>query len=197
VGPGEGTGDGSGGIRRNRMEKRERPERPPARHRPKPVTTFGPSGLALRATSRGCLGFLPLPLSLGFGAFRASPPVGLVGLPNPRSRCAQSALRLSQGVPFGSLTQPLRLLGARRTLRMGPDVVKVTKVLVARRFPRSEGVAKQCDKTGTQGFGAPIHASRAAWKPSRLTLITTRSTHRPSFHDRSGRRASWANPHRS
>jgi hypothetical protein len=36
-------------------------------------------------------------LSLGFGAFRASPPAQLVSCPNRTSRCAQSALRLSQG----------------------------------------------------------------------------------------------------
>ena len=57
-------------------------------------------------------------LSLGFGASRASPPAQLVSCPNRTSRCAQLALRLSQGVPFGTLTQPLRLLGARRILRM-------------------------------------------------------------------------------
>jgi hypothetical protein len=58
------------------------------------------------------------------------------------------ALRLSQGVPFGSLTQPLRLLGATRTLRMGPTLVKVTKPLVAKRLPRSRGLRKQSDKSG-------------------------------------------------
>ena len=136
-GPGQGPGT------------RKRPERPLARHRPKPVTTFGPSGLALRATCCSCLGFLPFPLSLGFGAFRASPPAELVGLPNPASRCAQSALRLSQGVPFGSLTQPLRLLGATRTLRRASTFVKVTKPLVATCLRRSAHMRKQCDKTRT------------------------------------------------
>jgi hypothetical protein len=146
------TGDpprGWVGNRRGGREalKRERPERPPARRQPKPPTTFGPSGLALRATCCSCLGFLPFPLSLGFGAFRASPPAELVGLPNPTSRCAQSALRLSQGVPFGSLTQPLRLLGATRTLRTPPTFVKVTKPLVATCLRRSGPMRKQCDKS--------------------------------------------------
>jgi hypothetical protein len=35
--------------------------------------------------------------SMGFGASRASPPAQLVSCPNRTSRCAQSALRLSQG----------------------------------------------------------------------------------------------------
>src|SRR2546421_6906990 len=93
------------------------PEGPSARLRTDPAATVGPSGQVLRGTLAAGPGLLGLPLSLGFGAFRTSPPGRLVGLPNRTSRCAQSALRLSQGVPLGFPFLPLRLLGARRILR--------------------------------------------------------------------------------
>src|SRR5437773_11948654 len=83
------------------MPDDEKPEGPPARCRTDPAATVGPSGQVLRGT----LAVVP-------GPPPASPFVGLWGLPNlptrtaswptnRTSRCAQSALRLSQGVPFG------------------------------------------------------------------------------------------------
>jgi len=78
--------------------RKEEPEGPSARRRPKPPTTVGPSGSGAPSNLSQPSWFPGRStLSLGFGASRASPPAQLVGFPNRTSRCAQSALRLSQG----------------------------------------------------------------------------------------------------
>ena len=79
-------------------EDKEEPEGPPARRRPKPPATVGPSGSGAPSNLSQPSWFPGRStLSLGFGASRASPPAQLVSCPNRTSRCAQSALRLSQG----------------------------------------------------------------------------------------------------
>src|SRR5262245_51043116 len=78
--------------------KKEEPEGPPARRKPKPPATVGPSGSGAPSNLSQPSWFPGRSaLSLGFGASRASPPAQLVSCPNRTSRCAQSALRLSQG----------------------------------------------------------------------------------------------------
>jgi len=78
--------------------KKEEPEGPSARRKPKPPATVGPSGSGAPSNLSQPSWFPGRStLSLGFGASRASPPAQLVSCPNRTSRCAQSALRLSQG----------------------------------------------------------------------------------------------------
>ena len=77
---------------------KEEPEGPSARRKPKPPATSGPSGSGAPSNLSQPSWFPGRStLSLGFGASRASPPAQLVSCPNRTSRCAQSALRLSQG----------------------------------------------------------------------------------------------------
>ena len=77
---------------------KKEPEGPSARRKPKPPATVGPSGSGAPSNLSQPSWFPGRStLSLGFGASRASPPAQLVSCPNRTSRCAQLALRLSQG----------------------------------------------------------------------------------------------------
>jgi len=180
-----------------------RPEGPPARRRPKPAATFDPSGQVPRATSHGCLGFLMI-----------APFVGLWGVPSLPTRTASwpsqpyaqvRPVRLT-AFPGGSIRFPDSAAPTARSKAYPTDRqirVKAPKPLVGSHSRRSEATTPRrirSDKSAPRNVRAgqePRDDVCAAANSSRFTLITTRSTHRPSFHDRSRRRPSRTNPHAS
>ena len=68
-------------------------------------------------------------LSLGFGAFPATPPLQRVVLPHHTDRYAESALRLSQGRPFGPPSDPHGPLGTSRNLATTVGAVNSREIL--------------------------------------------------------------------